>query len=112
MKVTDTMENGWRTVYDADYQQASSYARDLVKEADLSQWHDKRRFRGWSRASLPWERKEDNLLLRLLSEFAGRGKKNVIELCIAQSLRRTPTSVRTRINALYSASARCKHCGK
>ena len=100
MKITSTIESGWRYVYDEDYQRAQSYADDLVNAASLNQWHDNRGTRGWPRVSLPWTRKEDNLLLRLLREFDGRGKKNVIELCIAQSLGRTPVSVRTRINAL------------
>ena len=100
MKITSTIESGWRYVYDEDYQRAQSYADDLVTAASLNQWHDNRGTRGWPRVSLPWERKEDNLLLRLLREFEGRGKKNVIELCIAQSLGRTPVSVRARINAL------------
>ena len=100
MKITSTIESGWRYVYDEDYQRAQSYADNLVNAASLNQWHDNRGTRGWPRVSLPWTRKEDNLLLRLLREFDGRGKKNVIELCIAQSLGRTPVSVRTRINAL------------
>ena len=89
MKITSTIESGWRYVYDEDYQRAQSYADDLVNAASLNQWHDNRGTRGWPRVSLPWTRKEDNLLLRLLREFDGRGKKNVIELCIAQSLGRT-----------------------
>jgi len=100
MKITSTIESGWRYVYDEDYKRAQSYADDLVNAASLNQWHDNRGTRGWPRVLLPWTRKEDNLLLRLLREFDGRGKKNVIELCIAQSLGRTPVSVRTRINAL------------
>lgn len=100
MKITSTIESRWRYVYDEDYKQAQAYADNLVKAARLNQWHDNRGTRGWPRVSLPWESKEDNLLLRLLREFNGRGKKNVIELCIAQSLGRTPVSVRTRVNTL------------
>ena len=95
--------------YDDEFQRALYHGEISVRRANLNQWRDRVRS-SWTRASLPWEKKEDDLILSFMDKFEGRGKRNDIILCLAWVIDRTTTSISTRLNTLKKDKCLC--CGK
>jgi len=95
--------------YDDGFKRALEYGKNLVRKANLNQWDDQTRS-SWTRMSLPWEKKEDDLILSFMDKFEGAGKRSDIIHCLAWIIARTTTSINTRINTL--TKAKCPCCGK
>ena len=95
--------------YDDEFQRALSYGETLVRKANLNQWKDRVRS-SWTRMSLPWEKKEDDLIVSFMDKFEGTGKRSDIILCLAWIIDRTTTSISTRLTTLKKDKCPC--CGK
>jgi len=95
--------------YDDEFQRALYYGETLVRKANLNQWKDRVRS-SWTRMSLPWEKKEDDLILSFMDKFEGTGKRSDIIHCLAWIIDRTTTSISTRLNTLKKDKCPC--CGK
>jgi len=96
--------------YDNEFKQALKYGRKLVRKLDLNQWEHRRAGWGWTRMSLPWEKKEDDFILSFMAKFEGTGKRSDIIHCLAWVIDRTTTSIATRLNTLKKDKCPC--CGK
>ena len=100
-----------RWVYDDEFKRALKHGRDMVAKAKLNQWnHAPYVDRFWNRMSLPWEEKEDNLILSFMDKYEGTGKRGDVIHCLAWCIRRTTTSITTRLNTLKKDKCTC--CGK
>lgn len=95
--------------YDDEFQRALSYGETLVRKANLNQWKDRVRS-SWTRMSLPWEKKEDDLIVSFMDKFEGTGKRSDIIHCLAWIIDRTTTSISTRLTTLKKDKCPC--CGK
>ena len=95
--------------YDDEFQRALSYGETLVRKANLNQWKDRVRS-SWTRMSLPWEKKEDDLIVSFMDKFEGTGKRSDIIHCLAWIIDRTTTSISTRLTTLKKEKCPC--CGR
>ena len=100
--------------YDDEFKRALKHGKNLVRKADLNQWDDRTRpwltRKSWTRMSLPWEKKEDDLIVSFMDKFEGTGKRSDIIHCLAWIIDRTTTSISTRLNTLKKDKCPC--CGK
>ena len=105
----DIYEGRW--AYDDEFKRALAYGRKMVDKAKLNQWTRAPYVdRYWNRMSLPWEKKEDDLILAFMDRFEGKGERGDIIHCLAWCIRRTTTSITTRLSTLKKAKCPC--CGK
>ena len=97
--------------YDDEFKRALKHGKNLVREANLNQWDDRARprltWKTWTRMSLPWEKKEDDLILSFMDKFEGAGKRRDIILCLAWIIDRTTTSISTRLTTLKKDKCPC-----
>ncbi len=96
-------------VYDNEFKHAWKHGINLVRSANLNQWENPS-CHNWVRMSLPWEKKEDDLILSFMNKFEGAGKRRDIIHCLAWAISRTTTSISTRLNTLKKDKCHC--CGK
>ena len=100
-----------RWVYDDEFKRALKHGRDMVAKAGLNQWTRTRGVdRYWNRMSLPWEQNEDDLILSFMNKYEGTGKRGDVIHCLAWCIRRTTTSITTRLNKLKKDKCPC--CGQ
>jgi hypothetical protein len=95
--------------YDDEFKHAWKHGINLVRSANLNQ-HPNPSCHNWVRMSLPWEKKEDDLILSFMDKFEGAGKRRDIIHCLAWAISRTTTSISTRLNTLKKDKCHC--CGK
>ena len=97
-------------VYDNAFDRALKDGRKMVSRAKLNQWYGRFERRSWRRMSLPWEKKEDDLILSFMAKYEGTGGRGDVIHCLAWCIERTTTSIATRINTLKKDKCPC--CGK
>lgn len=105
---TPEVEGRW--VYDNAFDRALKDGQKMVSRAKLNQWYGRAERRSWRRMSLPWEKKEDDLILSFMAKYEGTGERGDVIHCLAWCIERTTTAISTRLNTLKKDKCPC--CGK